>query len=785
MEESLRREEKEESIGTAHLVRPSESPRPLLSSLMEDEEGSSSSRFNKYKQFSVRNKPQQDDDTRVESQNFAFGKRIDNRTIVPSLDQNNCENKRNGDSSDLNFIDKAAFGSAYTAFNPSEANIPRQVTVDPSVMVARQASVDPDLNLVDKEYFAPTLDHSSSHHPNQCQAYSPSQCEESDSSKRDIRGSSESSQTHEPISDELGFIDEQFFQPMQTSPPSSLDSEKTQKHQLKDDAQQSHSKQQSSQPTLKSPPMVKSGGGKWFQTELDLPEDPTKGSKGVCEPTDLLKYSERLELEQGAIPTLQSEEKYEEKASESFEIQKIAREDLKANMSEKRRAKKKAKSEAGVKDEIFEEKSASSKKGKSSSVLEELKSANFEDNPEPPPPDRMEPKKGRKKEKGDHKKPGSGGAALEYVRKLRKMEEQANTAPVFPLGTNLQDRLMAATTHLKPTARLRGSVEEEEEGSKSKELYHVKRYSPPKLATYTSLEMQELLASKVIYNKHDIVALWKPYGMTMFNTPGQQPLTTGKRGKEKKDEVTGKLLAIETYLPFLADKLGCNALHEVHRLDATTTGVLLIAKTTAMRDTLKKLFAQRKVEKTYLAITNGVPKAAEGIIDIPVGEGKIGERFRMTLRPDYSREKSRAITNKKTSQRDSLEAVTEYKVLSNFNSAALVQCNMSTGRKHQIRLHLGLGLGTPILGDHKYSYPDILDKPQRVKGDIVARLRVQPSKTRDLPLFLHARRILIPGILPENDLVITANLPHFMSKTMKKLRLKADRNAEKMDRKIS
>merc|ERR1719397_2451803 len=142
MEESLRREEKEESIGTAHLVRPSESPRPLLSSLMEDEEGSSSSRFNKYKQFSVRNKPQQDD-TRVESQNFAFGKRIDNRTIVPALDnQSNCGSEGKGDSSDLNLIDKAVFGSAYTAFNPSEANRPRQVTVDSSVMVARQASMD-------------------------------------------------------------------------------------------------------------------------------------------------------------------------------------------------------------------------------------------------------------------------------------------------------------------------------------------------------------------------------------------------------------------------------------------------------------------------------------------------------------------------------------------------------------------------------------------------------------------------------------------------------------------
>ena len=172
-------------------------------------------------------------------------------------------------------------------------------------------------------------------------------------------------------------------------------------------------------------------------------------------------------------------------------------------------------------------------------------------------------------------------------------------------------------------------------------------------------------------------------------------------------------------------------------------------------------------------------------------------------RPDYSHEKSRAITNKKTSQRERVDAVTDYKVLSSFNSAALVQCNMSTGRwtirqlpehqlimaisfrKHQIRLHLGLGLGTPVLGDHKYSYPDVMDKPQRVKGDIVARLRVQPSKARDLPLFLHARRIVLPGILPERDLVITANLPHFFSRTMKRLRLKADKNAEKLDRKIS
>ena len=72
------------------------------------------------------------------------------------------------------------------------------------------------------------------------------------------------------------------------------------------------------------------------------------------------------------------------------------------------------------------------------------------------------------------------------------------------------------------------------------------------------------------------------------------------------------------------------------------------------------------------------------------------------LRPDYSREKSQAITNKKTSQRERLEAVTEYKVLSNFNSAALVQCNMSTGRwEKTIEQPL---LRFPSLGNTKFDF---------------------------------------------------------------------------------
>jgi len=311
-------------------------------------------------------------------------------------------------------------------------------------------------------------------------------------------------------------------------------------------------------------------------------------------------------------------------------------------------------------------------------------------------------------------------------------------------------RLLAAAAHLVPAANRPGGVPEEGEGEEDNQV-SVKRYCPPNLSNYTQLEMEDLLVSKVLYNDHDLVALWKPYGLHMF--------PSAERGVRD----------LETFLPNLAPNLGCHELYEVHRLDHTTTGVVLYAKSPARRDHLKQLFAQRKVEKTYLAITNGVPRAGEGIVDIPVGSGKFGDRYRMTLRPNYS--DSKVVTNKKTSHGERQEAVTEYRVVAQHSSAALVECVMRTGRKHQIRLHLGLGLGTPVLGDHKFSYPDQLDRPQRVKGDMVDRLRIRGSRARDLPIFLHARRVAIPGILPAGDLVITANLPHFFTKTMKRLRL--------------
>ena len=79
----------------------------------------------------------------------------------------------------------------------------------------------------------------------------------------------------------------------------------------------------------------------------------------------------------------------------------------------------------------------------------------------------------------------------------------------------------------------------------------------------------------------------------------------------------------------------------IFRLDRTTTGVILYATTEASRKRLKKLFAERRIDKQYHAITNGVPTTAEGVISIPISMGKLGDRYRQTLRPDYDASKGK------------------------------------------------------------------------------------------------------------------------------------------------
>ena len=381
----------------------------------------------------------------------------------------------------------------------------------------------------------------------------------------------------------------------------------------------------------------------------------------------------------------------------------------------------------------------------------------------PPKIEKQKVKAPKKKEKA---RLSTEGTALEYVRKLRKMTDNTPSSSSHPkemLGKHLQDRMLSAAANLQGAATVKkvDNREGEEEGGETiLNFVDVKKYKPPDLLKYTRLEVKDVLLSKIIYDNHDIVAVWKPYGLPMFQ---------GKKSVIKKRE--NMTHSMECFLPDIAAKVKCERLYEVHRLDATTTGVLLYAKTKEMELKLRKLFAERKIKKNYLAVCNGTPQADSGVIDIPIGDGKIGDRVRKTLRPDYNSNK--IVTNKKTSDLVHEDAVTEYTVLSSLDNASFVSTSMHTGRKHQIRLHLGLGLGTPILGDHKFSYPTEIGKPQKIHGDILQKLKLKKSKSRHLPIYLHARRVTVPEILPNgNDLVVVATLPHFFSKTLQKLKLK-------------
>lgn len=129
----------------------------------------------------------------------------------------------------------------------------------------------------------------------------------------------------------------------------------------------------------------------------------------------------------------------------------------------------------------------------------------------------------------------------------------------------------------------------------------------------------------------------------------------------------------------------------VHRIDKDTSGLLVIAKTEASMTALARQFYDHSIERTYYALVWGAPEAANGTIDINIGRS-LKDRRVMTTFADAALGK---------------RAVTHYRVIKKLRYVSLVQCNLETGRTHQIRTHMQ-HIGHPIFNDATYGGDQIL-----------------------------------------------------------------------------
>jgi len=124
----------------------------------------------------------------------------------------------------------------------------------------------------------------------------------------------------------------------------------------------------------------------------------------------------------------------------------------------------------------------------------------------------------------------------------------------------------------------------------------------------------------------------------------------------------------------------------VHRLDRATSGVMICAKNSETLSMLQKQFSTRKTKKSYYAVVDGVPEPQKALIDVPIGRNPNKPQ---TFRPDAQGK----------------SATTYYEVEKHNETRALVKLSPTTGRTHQLRIHLQY-IKHPIVGDNLYGDSD-------------------------------------------------------------------------------
>ena len=188
--------------------------------------------------------------------------------------------------------------------------------------------------------------------------------------------------------------------------------------------------------------------------------------------------------------------------------------------------------------------------------------------------------------------------------------------------------------------------------------------------------LAENIPLDIYYEDDEIMVINKKSGMVVHPGSGNY---------------TGTLVnALMGYTENLSDESGSDRPGIVHRIDKDTSGLLLISKTNEAHAFLANEFKNKSIKRKYIALVSGVINEGKGKINAPIGRDE-KDRKKMTV-----------------TEKNSKTAVTNFTVLERYKNATLIECQLETGRTHQIRVHLSY-IGHPLINDPVYNKKHIIN----------------------------------------------------------------------------
>ena len=187
----------------------------------------------------------------------------------------------------------------------------------------------------------------------------------------------------------------------------------------------------------------------------------------------------------------------------------------------------------------------------------------------------------------------------------------------------------------------------------------------------------ENISLDIVYEDNDVIVVNKPNGMVVHPAPGNNHGT-----------LVNALLYHSNSLSKINGEFRPGI---VHRIDAYTTGLLMVAKNDRAHEILAKQLEEKTTTRKYIALVWGVIEHDTGTIDAPIGR-------------DEKDRKKMAVTGL-----NSKKAITHFRVLERYKNASLIELQLETGRTHQIRVHMNY-IGYPVVNDPVYGKRKLINK---------------------------------------------------------------------------